>query len=82
VDEVYNDDVAYVRDLGLIAADTPARVANPIYREVIVDRRSDLQRRQFLQGVALADARPGVEMSSIRHLRQDRNPHPAIKTPV
>jgi AAA domain len=36
VDEVYNDDVAYVRDLGLIAADKPARVANPIYREVIV----------------------------------------------
>jgi hypothetical protein len=36
VDEVYNDDVAYVRDLGLIAADKPARVASPIYREVIV----------------------------------------------
>src|SRR6185437_11470452 len=29
-------DVAYVRDLGLIAADKPARVANPVYREVIV----------------------------------------------
>jgi AAA domain-containing protein len=36
VDEVYHDDVAYVRDLGLIAVDKPARVANPIYREVIV----------------------------------------------
>lgn len=36
VDEVYNDDVAYVRDLGLIALDKPARIANPIYREVIV----------------------------------------------
>lgn len=36
VDEVFNDDVAYVRDLGLIAADSPIRVANPIYREVIV----------------------------------------------
>jgi hypothetical protein len=36
VDEVCNDDVAYVRDLGLIAADKAARVANPIYREVIV----------------------------------------------
>lgn len=35
VDEVYNDDVAYVRDLGLIAADKPARIANPIYRDVI-----------------------------------------------
>jgi hypothetical protein len=31
----YNDDVAYVRDLGLIAPDAPLRVANPIYREVI-----------------------------------------------
>jgi hypothetical protein len=36
VDGVYNDEVAYVRDLGLIAVDKPARVANPIYREVIV----------------------------------------------
>lgn len=32
----YNDDVAYVRDLGLIALDNPVRVANPIYKEVIV----------------------------------------------
>jgi hypothetical protein len=29
------DDIDYVRDLGLIAADKPARIANPIYREVI-----------------------------------------------
>jgi hypothetical protein len=36
VDEVFSDDVAYVRDLGLIAADSPIRIANPIYREVIV----------------------------------------------
>jgi hypothetical protein len=36
VDEIYNDDVAYVRDLGLIAADKPVRIANPVYREVIV----------------------------------------------
>ncbi|HYH47239.1 MAG TPA: ATP-binding protein, partial [Thermoanaerobaculia bacterium] len=32
----YDDDVAYVRDLGLIAPDDPVRLANPIYREVIV----------------------------------------------
>jgi hypothetical protein len=31
----YNDDVAYVRDLGLIAPKPPVRIANPIYREVI-----------------------------------------------
>jgi hypothetical protein len=34
--DTYNDDVAYVRDLGLVAPDNPLRVANPIYREVMV----------------------------------------------
>ncbi len=32
----YHDDVAYVRDLGLIAQDNPVRIANSIYREIIV----------------------------------------------
>jgi hypothetical protein len=32
----YDDDLAYVRDLGLAAPGNPARIANPIYREVIV----------------------------------------------
>jgi hypothetical protein len=36
VADTYNDDVTYVRDLGLIAPDNPVRIANPIYREVIV----------------------------------------------
>lgn len=31
----YDDDLAYVRDLGLIATTNPVRVANPIYKEVI-----------------------------------------------
>jgi hypothetical protein len=35
-DLTYNDDASYVRDLGLIAVDRPVRVANPIYKEVIV----------------------------------------------
>ncbi|MGH3282155.1 MAG: ATP-binding protein [Trebonia sp.] len=35
-DPVYDDDVSYVRDLGLIAERPPIRVANPIYKEVIV----------------------------------------------
>jgi hypothetical protein len=35
-DLVYNDDLAYVRDLGLIASDNPVRIANPIYQEVII----------------------------------------------
>jgi hypothetical protein len=33
--EPYDDDLSYVRDLGLIAPTPPVRVANPIYREVI-----------------------------------------------
>jgi len=32
----YNDDTQYVVDLGLIAPKAPLRIANPIYREVIV----------------------------------------------
>lgn len=32
----YNDDLAYARDLGLVVEDNPVRVANPIYKEVIV----------------------------------------------
>jgi hypothetical protein len=36
VDDIYEDDVSYVRDLGLIARSKPVRVANPIYREVIM----------------------------------------------
>jgi hypothetical protein len=31
----YDEDLQYVRDLGLIAATDPVRVANPIYQEVI-----------------------------------------------
>lgn len=35
-DPDYNDDVSYVRDLGLIKQSRPIEVANPIYNEVIV----------------------------------------------
>jgi hypothetical protein len=35
-DSRYDDDVAYLRDLGLLAPTRPVAVANPIYREVIV----------------------------------------------
>jgi hypothetical protein len=34
-DDTYNDAVAYLRDLGLIARDRPVRIANPIYHEVV-----------------------------------------------
>ncbi|MCP4702409.1 MAG: ATP-binding protein [Gammaproteobacteria bacterium] len=33
--ELLNDDLAYVRDLGLIAPDPPVRFANPVYQEII-----------------------------------------------
>nr|WP_322779026.1 AAA family ATPase [Frankia sp. Cas4] len=32
----YDDDLAYARDLGLVAPKDPVRIANPIYREVVV----------------------------------------------
>lgn len=35
-DGTYDDDVAYLRDLGLLTPRPPIAVANPIYREVIV----------------------------------------------
>lgn len=35
-DPSFDDDLTYVRDLGLIAQAMPVRVANPIYREIIV----------------------------------------------
>jgi hypothetical protein len=35
-DPAYNDDVSYVRDLGLIKDRRPIEIANPVYREVIV----------------------------------------------
>jgi hypothetical protein len=34
-DETYDDDLAYTRDLGLVARTRPVRIANPIYHEVI-----------------------------------------------
>jgi DNA polymerase III delta prime subunit len=35
-DPTFDDDLSYVRDLGLVAPGRPVRIANPIYREVIV----------------------------------------------
>ena len=32
----YNEDIAYARDIGLVAESSPIRIANPIYREIIV----------------------------------------------
>ncbi|MFC4912392.1 hypothetical protein [Actinomadura gamaensis] len=35
-DESYNDDLSFVRDLGLVSRGRPVQIANPIYQEVIV----------------------------------------------
>jgi hypothetical protein len=35
-DLTYDDDLSYVRDLGLIAPNDPPTIANPIYKEIIV----------------------------------------------
>ena len=35
-DDLWDDDFGFVRDLGLIAPDLPVRIANPIYREIVV----------------------------------------------
>ena len=34
--DAYDDDLQYGRDLGLLAPDNPLRIANPIYKEVVV----------------------------------------------
>ena len=34
-DAITDDDLEYVRDLGLVALDDPIRIANPIYAEVV-----------------------------------------------
>jgi hypothetical protein len=61
-DSGYENDVLYVRDLGLIAQKDPVRIANPIYREVIVrvlnSRASgaiDLGKRSYVTPSGLLD---------------------------
>jgi len=44
----YDDDLAYVRDLGLIASEPPVRIANPIYREVVARVLSGIENGEFL----------------------------------
>ena len=51
----YDNDFGYVRDLSLIASNSPTRPANPIHREVIlrvltigVERRVTVERRRFI----------------------------------
>ncbi|WP_101830704.1 AAA family ATPase [Frankia canadensis] len=53
--DTYDDDLTYVRDLGLIAPRNPVRIANPIYREVIARVLTD-----GVEAVVFADPRSFV----------------------
>ncbi|WP_242666221.1 ATP-binding protein [Parafrankia irregularis] len=53
--DAYDDDLSYVRDLGLIAPTNPVRIANPIYQEVIARVLTD-----GVEAVVLADPRAFV----------------------
>ncbi len=62
--DTYDDDFTYVRDLGLIAQSPPPRVANPIYREVIVrvlaaaaEANVPVEPRRFVQPDGRLDVR-------------------------
>ncbi|GMV43546.1 MAG: hypothetical protein AMXMBFR64_52620 [Myxococcales bacterium] len=61
--DAYDDDVSFVRDLGLVV-DKPLRIANPIYREVIVrvlagaaEANIQLPGRQWVDGAGRLDLR-------------------------
>ena len=51
-DESSTHDLAYVRDLGLIAPDDPLRIANPIYAEVIPRELTYAVQAKLIQDVA------------------------------
>lgn len=64
----YDDDVNYLRDLGLAAPSSPLRVANPIYREVIVRVLAgaaadniQLPQRAYVRPDGALDLRPLLE---------------------
>ena len=66
--DFYEDDVAYLRDLGLVAAGKPVRIANPIYREIIVrvlsasaEDQVEVEPRAFVQGDGRLDMRRLLE---------------------
>lgn len=63
--ETWDNDLQYVRDLGLIARDDPIRVANPVYREVIArSLTASVQSQVTLspQSFLLADGRIDFQM--------------------
>ena len=64
----YSDDLRYVRDLGLIAADKPLRIANSMYREIIARALAEpaeenifIERRSFVRADGSLDLRKLLE---------------------
>ena len=56
-------DFEYVRDLGLVAADAPTRIANPIYREVIPRELTRIVQQELdLDAVWYVDAEGGLDV--------------------
>ena len=65
-ENVYDDDLAYVRDLGLITHKPPVQVANPIFQEVIVRVLSqDVEAEILLDRSAFLTADGRLDMPAI-----------------
>ena len=67
-EDPYDDDYAYVSDLGLTARGMPVRIANPIYREIIVrvlalraERSVTVEPRSFVRPDGSLDLRRVLE---------------------
>jgi hypothetical protein len=75
----YDDDLAYTRDLGLIAPKNPVRIANPIYREVIVRVLTSQVEANVVadpRGFVRSDGRLDFQMLLTAPSRtHDRDPH-------
>lgn len=65
ISDTYDDDVAYVRDLGLLAPGNPVRIANPIYREIIVRVMASA-----VEGNVLADPKSFVDPDGRLNLKR------------
>ena len=59
-------DLEYVRDLGLVAADGPLRMANPIYAEVVPRELTSATQEDLVQEAAwYVDATGGLDMAKL-----------------
>ncbi len=59
-------DFEYARDLGLVAADAPTRIANPIYREVIPRELTWIVQQELdLDAVWYVDAEGGLDVPKL-----------------